>query len=64
MNEFNYCVARYWDNDAGAISAYAYGSEIFYGDLSSAEAFLKYVKSKSPDKKWKIFKITELNGVQ
>jgi hypothetical protein len=57
---FNYSVGHYWVKDSGAIGVYAYGNEVHYGTWSSANKFLKYVKSKASDRKWKIFQLVEV----
>lgn len=57
---FNYSIGHYWVKDSGSIGVYTYGSEVHYGTWTSANKFLKYVKSKAPDHKWKIFQLVEV----
>lgn len=53
---FDYVVASHWDN--GSKRIYTYHSEIQKGEtLESAKNFLEYVKRRSPDEEWKIYKI-------
>ena len=59
--DFNYCIAHYWEDDGGEIDAYAYHSEVQYGTRENAQEFLEYVKQQYPEHDWKIFKIVELN---
>lgn len=58
--EFNYCVGSYWSGKSGSVGTYAFGKEVFFGTLKEAKKFLKYVKSQSPDKDWKIFQLVEV----
>lgn len=60
--EFSYVVASRWDEDKGwdgdNLSIYAAGSDIQFGTLNDAEAFLKYVKRNSDREEHKILKVT------
>lgn len=60
MDKFNYAVGGYWDNSEYGVGCYACGQEVFYGTMQNAEDFLEYVKSKSHNKEWKIFKLEEV----
>ena len=57
MKRFNYCVAHHWEGENGSIGAYNYFGEVHFGSLTEAESLLAYVKGKSPDKDWQIFKV-------
>jgi hypothetical protein len=61
MNEFNYCIGRYWNGKDGSISVYTYHTQVHYGTQEDANGFLEYVKSKSPEHDWKIFELKGLN---
>lgn len=42
----------------GRIATYTiHSQEVIFGDQTEAEAFLEYVKAKSPKSNWRIFKI-------
>jgi hypothetical protein len=58
--EFNYCVGHYWEGTDGAISTYTLHNNVFYGTLTDAKAFKKYVKSKCPEDDIRIFQIVEI----
>ena len=57
MKKFNYCVAHFWEGENGSIGAYNYFGEVHFGSVKEAESTLAYVKKKSPDKNWQIFKV-------
>lgn len=59
-DKFNYAVGHYYEGDSGTIGRYALFGEVRYGTIHHATGFLEYVKSKSPDKKWKIFELMEM----
>jgi hypothetical protein len=52
---FNFVVAYLYNNDH--MSCYSFAGDVQYGTQSEAETFLKYVKGKSPDREWQIFRI-------
>lgn len=54
---FNYVIGHYWNDDSGSIGCYDFFGEVHYGPIESAQEMLEYVKSKSPDWDWKIFKV-------
>lgn len=58
--KFNYCVGHYWNDENGEVGLYTYGNDHFYGTMKDAKEFMKYVKTKSPDRDWRIFQITEV----
>lgn len=60
MEEFNYCVGHYWEDEKGQINSYAYGSEVQYGTMKDAEALLEYVQSRDTKHEYKIFKVVEM----
>lgn len=57
--KFNYCIAHYWEQDSGRIGTYAYGNDVFFGDIIDATEFLEYVKTQS-NRDWRIFQIVEI----
>lgn len=57
MKKFNFCVGYYWPDHGKQIGTYAYGKEVFFGDIEDAKSFKEYVESKSPERKWFIFKL-------
>lgn len=61
--QFNYAVGHYWEGESGSVGTYAYGNDIFFGDMDQAQNFLAYVKEqeKKADKRdWKIFQLIEV----
>jgi len=54
----NYVVAHRWE-DSEAIGCYAYFSEVHFGTVDEARQFKNYVKSKRPERDWKIFQVVE-----
>lgn len=57
---FNYIIAK--EHKYGErLSTYTYGSEIFRGNLESANEMLDYVKGQRPTDDWFIYKIITLN---
>jgi hypothetical protein len=54
----NYVIAYKYGTE-GRLSTYALGHEVFHSTPDDAKGMLRYVKSKSPDKDWKIFKIED-----
>lgn len=59
--QFNFCVGYYREASSSSIGCYAYVSEVQYGTIKEATNFCDYVKSQSPTKDWKIFKVVELD---
>lgn len=53
--DFNFFIA--YANEEGRLTSYSYLGELKYGDKKSAEAFLKYVKTQSPEHKWEIVRV-------
>ena len=60
MEEFNFCIGRYWNGIDGSVCVYTYHKEIHHGTREVAEKFLEYVKSKNEGKDYKIFVLKEL----
>lgn len=56
--EFNYAIGRYWKGKSGAISTYAFGTEVHYGDKTDAENMRKFIEERT-GKKYKIFELVE-----
>ena len=43
MDKFNYVIARKWDKDKNSLSCYAFGTTVFYGDITDAKNTLKFI---------------------
>jgi|AntAceMinimDraft_16_1070373.scaffolds.fasta_scaffold80439_3 hypothetical protein len=56
--QFNYCIARYWNGVDGSLCVYTYGNEIHYGDQEDAESLLEYVNRQN-ENDYKIIKVGE-----
>jgi len=60
MNEevthFNYCIARPWKNNPNSLSAYALGTQLFYGTMEEAEDTRANI-SKRAGKEYEIYKL-------
>ncbi len=55
---FSYVVAYPYPN--GTVAPYTYFTQVHTGKMKDAEAFREYVKGKSPNHPWKIYKLTEI----
>lgn len=59
--KINYVVAHYWDDEPSRLGAYMiHNSEVQFGTIEDAKTFLKYVRKKSPEHKWKIFQLVSV----
>jgi hypothetical protein len=56
----NYAIGHYWESGSGGVGCYNYFGEVHHGTIEDANNMLEYVKGKSPDHDWKIFKLTEV----
>lgn len=59
--QINYVVAHYWDGEPQRLGAYMiHNSEVQFGTFEDAKTFLKYVRQKSPEHKWKLFQLVSV----
>ncbi len=57
--KFSFCVGRPWPGSKTNIRLYAYGTEVYYGKMSDAEAFRKYVDKQTGEKNF-IYKLVKV----
>ena len=63
--KINYAIGHYWDDSDGAVGCYmTYSNDVHFGTLKEAEDHLEYVKSRSPEKNWRIFQLVEVPRVE
>lgn len=59
--KINYVVAHHWENEPSRLGAYMmHNSEVQFGTMKDAQTFLKYVRQKSPERKWRIFQLVSV----
>lgn len=59
--KIDYVVAHKWDESkpiCGNLAIYAYRTEIQHGTLEDAKRFLDYVRERSPEDDWSIYKVS------
>lgn len=59
VEEFNFCIGRFWEGDDGGIVTYAVGREVHYGTREAADTLIDYIKQQQPKSDYKIFRLVE-----
>jgi ferredoxin-fold anticodon binding domain-containing protein len=60
-SKFNYVIGHYWFKDSEEVGVYRmHNRDVHFGTLENAQSDLAYVQNTDKNKKWRIFKVTEL----
>ena len=62
MNKFNYVIARRWDKEKNELSCYAFGTTVFYGDITDSKNTLEFIRGRDtsyPPEDYEIYKIND-----
>ena len=59
---FSFCIAHHWDGDDSPLMAYAYGQQIFYGNMDYARGMLKSVNQQlDNNREYHIYKLVKID---
>lgn len=61
MEQFNYVIARRWDEEKNQLNCYTFHTAVFYGDIEDAKNTLEFIKGRADEDKVDQYQIYKIN---